>query len=100
VDSFQEATLRVGDSVLVRLPSSATSGYLWQVAESGDQVQVVKESASREEGRRLPIGSSPDEVFRVIGVDPGETTVIFTQAQPWEPDEVVNRHFLSVRVHS
>jgi hypothetical protein len=26
--------------------------------------------------------------------------VVFAQAQPWEPDEVVNRHLLTVRVHS
>jgi predicted secreted protein len=100
VDSHEEVTLKLGDFLLVRLEVPGTSGYLWRATEYGDEVQVVEEPRSKDEVRQLPIGESTGQTFRITAVAPGETTVIFTLARPWESDQFINRHFVSVRVQA
>lgn len=100
MDSHEEATLKVGDSFVVRLEVPGTSGYLWQVTEYGDEVEVVREPQSKDERQQLPIGESVGQTFRITAVAPGETIVSFALARPWESDQIASRHFVSVRVHA
>ena len=99
MDSHEEVMLKRGDSFVVRLEVPGTSGYLWQTMENGDEVQVVQIPRSKEEVERLPIGAALDQSFRITASAPGETTVIFVLARPWESDKIVNRHFVSVHIH-
>jgi inhibitor of cysteine peptidase len=84
----------VGDEVVIRLPENATTGYLWSVALSGGNLEVVGDTfTSPAEG----IGSGGERMIRVRGTAAGRGDVTLRLGRPWE-DSPVEERLLTVVV--
>jgi len=94
----QQATLKLGETILVRLAGLGSSGYRWRIVESGSQVAIVRDRQTAEK-RSLPPGGTADEVFRITATHVGETMVVLEQSRPWESGEALNPHILSLRIY-
>jgi predicted secreted protein len=77
--------LGVGKEHLVELPGLGTVGYEWEIdVEDGDVVDVSERAPPR---RELPPGESVEQLFAIVGRQPGRARVRFTQRRPFEADQ-------------
>jgi inhibitor of cysteine peptidase len=99
----QSVSLQSGESLDVRLPSQAGTGYAWRLGEGlGEDSPVVWTSRivepAREKDRPTVAGPTWD-VFTFEGRRQGEATVRFVYDRPFEPDtEPAQRYELLVIV--
>ena len=80
-------SLRVGETDTIRLPGRGTAGYVWVVAVSPADGDVVGVSESEGgDGDVGPPGASREHSFVLAARSPGRAVVRFEQRRPWEPD--------------
>lgn len=92
-DTTTEATVRVGDEVVIGLESiSASTGYTWEQVAPADPavLEVVSEHDRGVPGRDLE-GDPGRYVLTLRAVGPGSTTVELWQVQAWLDDPVPAR---------
>ena len=75
-------TSRVGDTVVVRLPENAATGYVWSVASLGDGLLLEEDSGSPVGG--LSGGAPGEHVVRVQAEEPGTWHIDLQLARGWE----------------
>ena len=80
----ERIVLRVGDERTIRLPSLSGAGYEWTVDVAGGDPQPVAVEELRPDAPDGPPGASPDHVFRLSALRPGEAEVRFEHRRPWE----------------
>jgi predicted secreted protein len=78
--------LQPGGQQVIRLSSLSGAGYEWSVEiVQGDRESVAVEEIDADAPLGPP-GESPEHVFRLSGLRPGETVLRFEQRRPWETD--------------
>jgi len=80
--------LHTGDSLLVRLESQVTNGYLWRVASQTTGIlRLAGEPVTQwADGRSDIDGGSEVQVFRFDAIGVGDEQVIFHSSHPWVKD--------------
>jgi inhibitor of cysteine peptidase len=79
---------RVGESVFVRLPENASTGYVWSMVSLGDGLELVEDRvhpalpASSEAGPAP--GAANERVFHLRPTAPGSWPVELRLARSWE----------------
>ena len=82
-------TVRVGEELVIRLAENPTTGYVWQIRQSGAGALRVAESrfeSGTPAGARAPAGAGGERVVRLVGERPGRVQVEALRRRPWEPD--------------
>jgi len=79
--------INVGKSSIITLKSLATSGYLWSFHIDHKEIISVSEERSAVPAGTLKGGESLSEKFRIQGIKPGTTKLIFIQKRSWEQDK-------------
>lgn len=87
--AVETAALTVGQSWSVTLPGNPTTGFVWQVAECPDVVQVnlAFEANTQPPGERPVCGRPCGTVVTVTGLKAGQGTVQLIYSRPWEKGE-------------
>jgi predicted secreted protein len=81
-----EVIVRVGEEVMLRLPSLAGAGYRWESQADGDVDAVaVSLSLAPEPAAGARITSSRDEIVTIRGRRPGKARVRLAPRRSWEP---------------
>lgn len=75
-------TLRVGDSMTARLTADRAAGLRWSV-RSGSDAGIV--SVAGDPAYETPAGAPGVEVFRLVAVKPGQTTLTFDYRKGSDP---------------
>ncbi len=75
-------TSHVGDTLVVRLPENAATGYVWSVASLGSGL-LLEEDRGSPAGRLAP-GALGEHVVRVHAEQPGTWHIDLQLARGWE----------------
>ena len=82
-------TLAVGQTLLISLPSNATTGYRWQVSDSyADLLLAGAPFGDEVTDAHAPgmVGVGGNTVWRFRTARPGTATLTFTYGRSWERD--------------
>ena len=92
--------LRVGEELIIELPSNASTGYAWDLREPTDGAIVDLESVTyvMDEAPDEMSGVGGTEVFRFRAVGVGTTTIRLEYVRSWLPDESADTHTQEVTV--
>ncbi|HLK30382.1 MAG TPA: protease inhibitor I42 family protein [Puia sp.] len=72
-----------GSTVLIKLESLATSGYLWDYAVDDTSIIELKKKDNELQSPRT-LGNGGMEVFEVKGLKQGTAKIFFSQTRKWE----------------
>jgi len=78
-----EVTVKVGEELVVELPSNPTTGYAWIVAESGPLTQVG-EAEYTSEATPDVVGAGGTETFTFEATEVGSGTLKLEYRRSWE----------------
>lgn len=99
-DTDNEVTVRAGGSVLVRLPSNASTGYSWTVMKATNAsvtASDMSETAQPEPGSgSMMVGGGGTTTFRIRVGSPGMASVVLGYVPPGanrSPEQVLHYHF-------
>lgn len=79
-------TLRPGEGIKVNLVAASGTGYVWQLANEPQLLKVVSKSDPQplSEDQTLTGGPVRESFLLQAGDKPGQETLRFTLARPWE----------------
>lgn len=78
------ARLAVGDTLVVRLQSTPSTGYGWQIAACNKKVlKQMGEPVLEDSGKNLP-GAPQHQVFKFKALATGNTVLELHYVRPWE----------------
>jgi predicted secreted protein len=95
VAESDEVSVSVGDTVTLRLPENATTGYVWSVSDLGPG--LVLEDDRIVPSRDGAPGAAGEHLFQLRADKPGEWRVDLRLARDWESDALEERQ-IRVRV--
>jgi predicted secreted protein len=83
----------VGETLVLRLPSTPGTGFTWRVAEiDADRVQAVGEP-TYEPPPSPGLGAAGYQLLRFVPRKPGPTHVVLQYLRPWEGPNNAGRRF-------
>lgn len=89
---------RAGDTIVVRLPESPTTGYRWAIAQS-DGMTLALRTACFEQAAGGGIGGGGTRVFRFEALTAGTADVRMKLWREWEGDRsILDRFHLAVQI--
>jgi len=101
-DPDDSDAIRVGDELVIELPSNPSTGFGWEVQTPSADDESVLELASSEyipdEAAGGMSGSGGTEVFRFRATGVGSTTVLLHYVRPWESEPPTDTHSQEVTV--
>lgn len=80
---------RVGDTVLIRLPENATTGYVWSARLEGAGIALIGEETQPADSEAP--GAAGERRFRVRVTGTGPAEIVLQRARVWEPHPVEER---------
>ncbi|MEV6324171.1 protease inhibitor I42 family protein [Nocardia sp. NPDC051787] len=85
-DNGQERRLRVGQRLMVALPSNPSTGYSWSIAEVDAAVAKQDGEADFEPDPAVPVapGAGGTSVWSFVGAAAGVTALRMEYTRPWE----------------
>jgi predicted secreted protein len=75
-------TIRVGEEAVIRLSENPTTGYAWELSQSGAGALRVVENRFDPGG--AGIGAAGQRVIRLVGELAGTVEVTLIERRPWE----------------
>jgi len=84
-----------GQPFTIELPSTPTTGYRWEAAQTGGDVEVLEEHF--DVAADAQPGDSGVQRFRLVAHEVGHLTVTFILKRSWEADGV-DQHTVDVDV--
>jgi predicted secreted protein/putative hemolysin len=86
-DNNSDVSVRVGDTLTVKLVSNPSTGYSWQVTAYDTQVLQQVGESQFDLGNQTPMpGAGGTETFTFNVVGKGKTTLKLVYLRPWEKD--------------
>jgi predicted secreted protein len=85
LDSNSQVDLRVGDTLVIRLPENPGTGYRWNIANIDDPLVRIDDS----EFTQTPgsgIGGGGFRIFTLSAQGPGVAWLSLKKRRPWEGD--------------
>jgi predicted secreted protein len=93
-----EASLNVGQALLVRLPGSRGTGHSWSLADdTAPELQLVEQRTEGPTGRVL--GGTQVQVFELLANASGTKSVTFNYVGPGAASEVAKTYTLTVTIN-
>ena len=95
----QTLAIKVGDSVELRLPENASTGYRWAVDVLDEAHVMVCETGFR---GRDSAGSGGDAYWQLRATAPGDTAIGLKRWRPFEGDRSIVERFaitLHITIH-
>lgn len=90
--------VKVGDSVVVRLPENPTTGFRWSVDAAGEPV-LMPAGDDYILGQDAGVGGGGERVFCFTAKSPGNATLRLKNWRHWEGEaSVMDRFTLAVEV--
>ena len=89
-DSGASVTVKVGDTVRVKLKSNRTTGYSWAEIKDKTDAKILKSDGGDYEVNPHPegmVGVGGVETFTFTALAPGRTEIALGYARPWEKDK-------------
>ena len=94
----QKMELTVTETKSFLLPGNPTTGFIWQVAECADVVEVKVEIQPKQAPRGM-VGCPRNTEVSVTGKQAGQGTVKLIYARPWEKGKApLHTHTVKVNV--
>lgn len=90
-----EVSVAVGDTLTLRLPENATTGYVWSLAEPSPGLALEDDQSIP--GAGTAVGAGGEHLFRWRASQAGDWQVTARLARAWESAPLEERH-LAVRV--
>ena len=92
--------LRIGEELIIELPSNASTGYAWDLREPADSAIVDLESVTyvMDDAPDGMSGVGGTEVFQFRATGVGSTTIRLEYVRSWEPDASADTHTQEVTV--
>ena len=86
--------LKTGQTLLLSLPSSPTTGYRWQIQNPAQPIlrSLGPEVYSNAADRNL-VGSAGQSIWRYQAAAPGNGHLIMIYQQPWAPEVAPEKTF-------
>ena len=99
-DDDEDDAIRVGDELVIELPSNASTGYAWSIREPTASDIVAFESVTyvMDDAPEGMSGVGGTEVFRFRATGAGTTTIRLEYVRSWEPDDSADTHTQDVTV--
>jgi inhibitor of cysteine peptidase len=91
LDDGRTVEARVGDTIELRLPENASTGYRW--AFDGVDEHVVRASEGEVIGKPAKVGSGGDVRWRITALAPATTEVRLKLWRRWEGDRSIQKRF-------
>ena len=77
--------LGAGEALLLRLPENPTTGYRWQVAQTGDgELELVEDRFESAAGPKAAVGAAGERLLRFVGKRAGRVELTARQGRAWE----------------
>ena len=86
----------VGGEFSVRLESTPTTGYVWDVETLPESIELLGSEYEQPAGERPP-GDPGTQAFRFRARNPGEHLIHFVLKRQWE-SKAINSHTVKVEV--
>ena len=82
-------TLKINDTLEIRLESNPTTGYSWFLGEQIDNniISITDPEFIQAKKDKKLVGAGGYEVFTVKAISKGETSIILNYERPWEEEE-------------
>jgi predicted secreted protein len=78
-----QVSLRLGDTIVVRLPENSGGGYRWTLTSiDSDRLDMIE---NRYEATRAGVGSAGASVWRFAPRTVGPTRLELKKRRPWDP---------------
>ena len=90
-DNGRVVSVKVGDTVSVRLPENPTTGYSWAI-DSID-AKRLEADAPTYQGEGAGLGTGGTRTWRLVGRAPGRTRLGLKRWRHWEGDASVVERF-------
>jgi predicted secreted protein len=94
-DADRALTVSVGDDLVVELPQTGGTGFVWSVEAEPAVLSVASDTLRRRSA--LP-GATGDRVLLLRAAGPGTTTLTLALGRPWPGGETERRVTLQVTV--
>ena len=92
----QVVSIKVGETVELRLPENSSTGYRWTVDTIDEARAIVEETGFR--GRAAP-GSGGDAYWRLRATGPGAAAIALKRWRPFEGDRsIVERFAITLQI--
>ena len=72
------------DYVEITLDGNPTTGFVWTVEDDPEGRVSITETYQTEPGKEMMSGAGGTYTYRIVGEKPGNVTLTFTYARPWE----------------
>jgi inhibitor of cysteine peptidase len=82
-DDGTEVSVKVGEQLVVELPSNPTTGFSWTVADGGPLTQVGEAEYATEAAPDV-VGAGGTETFTFDAKKAGSGTLTLEYRRPWE----------------
>jgi inhibitor of cysteine peptidase len=80
-------TVRVGQEVVIRIRENPTTGYSWELRQSGSGALRVVENRFEAGGGSTPmIGAGGQRIVRLVGERAGQVQIEMVERRPWESE--------------
>ena len=93
--TFETILVAVGGEFTVRIKSTPTTGYVWEVQSLPKSVQLLGSDYEKPASRVQP-GDPAIQVFRFRAQRAGEHTITFVLKRQWE-SKAIESHTVTVR---
>ena len=87
LDNGHEVSVKVGQVLVVELPSNVTTGYEWNYRTSGEVVVQLGQREYMEDSHPFGmVGVGGTEIWRFRAAKAGRETLRLDYSRPWEKD--------------
>jgi inhibitor of cysteine peptidase len=85
-----EIEVGVGDEVVIRLPENGTTGYVWSLRDSGDELELVEDKLTPP---HRGVGAGGERLIKLRAIAPAHAEVVFELARAWEKAPIEERRY-------
>ena len=78
----------IGDAVVVKVKTNASTGYKWNVSGADKEVLLESRNVEQTDGEKLLIGKANEEIFVFRCINRGLAVVKFEYKRAWEKTSV------------
>ncbi|MEA3032286.1 MAG: inhibitor of cysteine peptidase [Sphingomonadales bacterium] len=82
LDNGRSVRVRIGETISIRLPENASTGYRWSLADRGGE--AVELESTEPDYRPGAVGSGGEILFTLKAKQKGEARVRLVEARSWE----------------
>ena len=96
----QRFEIRVGDTIVLHLPETASSGYRWTI-DAIDEVRLEIVGTGHRAGTEGTVGGEAAVFWKFAATSAGLARIAFKRWRPWEGERSVKERFeVKLEIHS